>query len=793
MGKLGKCINSSWCLTSLVLLTFAFLTTSLLSGCGGGTGSHSTPVKMPELGKVLEKVEARITAKAGVKAVLPNGTRFEVPQSTAKEEIKVSLIQSAKPDIAVKSELLSDVYYLTAQGRVLAEEDSTLTIHFKPNDLPVGLSAESIRVYSLIDGDILYPVNAVLNAGAQTVTVHHPEVIVLQPPPKWRTLKAVAPPGAKVDLPSTGAPSLQAARTGYVLGKPNLAQTRWENKKEGIRGDIYQQPGQCFSIIFQRQAPVSLAVFVLNSLQEVCDLYNKKYPDSKNNPPFDHLSPDSRMKVYLGDYDGINGEYVPWYNWNGYVQVDVTLGLANQEQLRGTLFHEMFHAVQDVFSNMFMGGNTAHWWYEATAEWSSLDARKLSFTDAVRNEMENNKHFMSIPIEQSKVPDSYPFSLLVYHVEQQHPGYTHEALKSWDTFSGELYKTLVEAGKLGTTYADFVKNIMMNAIPAPGIWAQGFLTEAQQETRLVKRPGTAIGESGQNIQRITAEKERYGDHRFTLIAPPLTTSFYTVGTANITEGRKVNIQLTQQGKPSNNAWLVTSSEASGPQSPPFRLSEAGTAVSGLGQNFGTLWIAVFNPDPNSARQFQLTLKLEKPVKGKTWVPDETRIQPAGAGRRFDTLGTGGTQTIDSSLEKYVYTRWEPAHPERRDLMWNLIPATSEWTETHTFEHTPPPDTLTPGENIKFTVTGHVTYNGPDKGSKKAFIRVSATAKDTATNTGESLYKADGFWEFWVSSGEGPVTKSIILSVPAEITATKTITLRIETAWRVIYRHYIPSK
>jgi hypothetical protein len=42
-----------------------------------------------------------------------------------------------------------------------------------------------------------------------------------------------------------------------------------------------------------------------------------------------------------------------------------------------------------------------------------------------------------------------------------------------------------------------------------------------------------------------------------------------------------------------------------------RLAPGGTSVPGLGKDYATLWVAVFNANPQTERKYELTLTLRK--------------------------------------------------------------------------------------------------------------------------------------------------------------------------------------
>jgi hypothetical protein len=46
----------------------------------------------------------------------------------------------------------------------------------------------------------------------------------------------------------------------------------------------------------------------------------------------------------------------------------------------------------------------------------------------------------------------------------------------------------------------------------------------------------------------------------------------------------------------------------------LRLFPEGRSVPGLGRDYATLWVAVFNPDPHTEKKYDLTLSLKQSAK-----------------------------------------------------------------------------------------------------------------------------------------------------------------------------------
>lgn len=266
---------------------------------------------------------------------------------------------------------------------------------------------------------------------------------------------------------------------------------------------------------------------------------------------------------------------------------------------------------------------TAQWWLAAWARWSGWK-NSLNFGDAVKEELGKYPYLLSVPIQQSPQHEdgllAYGYSILMEHVEKNKPGCVGNALNSLKAgqtrpVGDQLYDYLVAEGRVAETYPEFVKNVLLSALPEPAVWFQARILESKDDTRVLQRPTTRIGDADQSGQRLATDGQRFTEHRFTATVAPLTTRFFLLS-ADIKEARGVDVRITLEGAASSNGWLVTIPSAGKASSKmeAHRVTEGGSALPGLGKDYSTLWIAVFNDDPAREKTYELGITLKKDAK-----------------------------------------------------------------------------------------------------------------------------------------------------------------------------------
>ncbi len=265
----------------------------------------------------------------------------------------------------------------------------------------------------------------------------------------------------------------------------------------------------------------------------------------------------------------------------------------------------------------------AQWWVSAWARWTSWKS-SISFNDAVKQELQKYSYILSVPIQKSTDYEegllAYGYSILLEFAEKQNPGLVNKALNSLKTFAPgpgksvgtHLYDFLVTEGRLVELYPEFVKNVLVAAVPEPGLWTQARILESTVETRVFTHPTPRIGDTEHNSQRLTQDRQRFTDHRFQVAMAPLTARFFAIA-GDLREPRSIDVKLMDGRSDSDQAWLLTMPPAGRAdlKSELLRLAPEGTSVPGLGRDYATLWVAVFNTETAAEKKYELALGLRK--------------------------------------------------------------------------------------------------------------------------------------------------------------------------------------
>src|SRR5437867_4279903 len=273
----------------------------------------------------------------------------------------------------------------------------------------------------------------------------------------------------------------------------------------------------------------------------------------------------------------------------------------------------------------------AQWWVSAWARWTQWKGT-LAFDAAVKEELGKYNYVLSVPIQKSTDYEegllSYGYSILLDHIERRFSGFVNKALNSLKTFQpgaagapksvgAHLYNVLVNEGRLQEIYPEFVKSVLLAAVPEPGLWTHARILESTTETRIFTHPSNRIGDPEHNSQRLTQERQRFADHRFPVVVAPITARFFAIA-ADLREPRSIDVKLADGRSDSDHAWLMTMPPVGRAdlKSEILRLFPEGTSVPGLGRDYATLWVAVFNPDPNTEKKYELTLSLKQSAATK---------------------------------------------------------------------------------------------------------------------------------------------------------------------------------
>ena len=266
---------------------------------------------------------------------------------------------------------------------------------------------------------------------------------------------------------------------------------------------------------------------------------------------------------------------------------------------------------------------TAQWWLAAWARWSGWK-NSLRFPEAVREELSKYPHMLSVPVQESPEHEegllAYGYSILLDHVEREKPGAIGSALNALKTGQAEpvgaqLYTYLVAQGRLHETYPDFIKNVLVAAVPEPGPWLQARIIHSNDDTRVFQRPSLRVGETQQTARRYLADSQRFREHKFVGTLGPLTTRFFMIQ-ADLNDAHRVDARLTVDNASSDSALLLAL-PAGKTGKPDVRRFEAHeTPVMGLGRDYRAVWFAIFNADPARRADFELGLTLRKDTRSR---------------------------------------------------------------------------------------------------------------------------------------------------------------------------------
>src|SRR5437870_5705965 len=184
--------------------------------------------------------------------------------------------------------------------------------------------------------------------------------------------------------------------------------------------------------------------------------------------------------------------------------------------------------------------------------------------------------------------------------------------KAAPSVGAHLYKFLIDEARLAEQYPEFVKSVLLAAVPEPGLWTQARILESATETSIFTHPSPRVGDPDHTTQRLTNDRQRFADHRFPVTLAPLTVRFFAVA-ADFREPREMDVKLKEGRAECIDAWLLTIPPVGRAdlKSEVVRLVPEGSSVPALGRDCATLWVAVFNPDPKAEKKYELSLTLKK--------------------------------------------------------------------------------------------------------------------------------------------------------------------------------------
>lgn len=525
-------------------------------------------------------------------------------------------------------------------------------------------------------------------------------------------------------------------------------------------GEVYAAPGQVFKVVFKQPGSRDFAKFVADTLQKAWETYNADFARDDGKAPLGWLSPANRMEVQLVPIGGGINAYYQFLSWNGYIQVDPGIGEKDLPGLRITLCHELFHALQDAYSNMMVSGNRAHWWFEASAEWAGLKYGSPYTADQARDEMLRYKYFLSLPVQESeKYEDrlmAYAFAMMVEHAETKSPGYVRRALNGSAVTSRAFYEELVKASNFPETFPEYVGTYLKVGFSNPGLWTTARVVESEGETRIY-RAGEALGSQEEaHPERISDDKQRAAPLTFParVELPPLTARLYAVSTTGLKQARTLTVRLRQPSLsgpvPSDRAVVLKVPPSPSPASW-SRLSGGTAKIQGLGKDLSEVCVAVVNPDPWLPMTYELELALDKDLTpGVEFLLDPPAFETMnGETRQWQDGPNGATPTSKWKVEPEGL--WFDSTQDRFHLE-------ASWTK--------PPQSLKQGDSFLMDIT--LTVDGA-RGAELQFSPMGPMAEWEleALNPGPEVRKA-GFNAYVLSLPPGKGRRSASVRVKVSL-------------------------
>lgn len=271
-----------------------------------------------------------------------------------------------------------------------------------------------------------------------------------------------------------------------------------------------------------------------------------------------------------------------------------------------------------------LAADGARWWVGARAGWESLAQRGVPAAEAMRETLKRFPHLLSVPLARSDEYESGRLSegygILLQRLEKEEPGFVRGALtrinpqlagrKIDERFplGQELYQYIVAEGRLYKTFPELLRDVLVHALPEPGLWLQGTITETDGATTIVTHPEEPGGRR-EEVRTLTTVAERAATHTFSITTGPLTARIFSVQASELTRAADVEIQLKENGTPTDRAWIVVT-PVTGKAEPPRKHRAGGTKIEHLGTQQRAVWVAAFNSDPNADKTYEVTVSLK---------------------------------------------------------------------------------------------------------------------------------------------------------------------------------------
>ena len=570
--------------------------------------SQETVARSIDFGTILSKTSVK--AAPGTATTLNNGKiHVELYPDTLESEVELSILKGRLPT-PIDDLIGKDIVYLTVDRKPTTPGDYKLLL---PLDLaPDTVADEDLQVYLYHKGRFLEPVDAQIDLVAGVAIVNRPDATVLNVPSVL--LPEPYDTGAGVTGVSGAAAVIrEAPEAGYLIGASGLAPP---GCVLGAPGETHKTAGHAFKLFIYTQTSCDFAKHVSNELQDALNLYRSQaqYNHADGKPTLNHLTPAKPMVVYLVDHESINAWYSVW-SWNGYINVSVPLGMADLDKLRDTLFHEMFHAVQDDHTNMSLGGIAALWWYEATAEWAGRVATGMDLPTLAALYFRDEPTFLAIPIQQATRFIAYAYGTMIYPAEAAKNGYVGDALKSWNVRSTALYDDLASTAGLQSGYGDWLRALFGSGAVSQVPWTSGGLFERETVTTIF-RPATDEPGAATTPTNLTNNSERYQPHLFRNTIAPLTARFLQIRVLNgLAADRDLSISMQSGGQEWQHAWIIRFNQTGlDGNVPVYRTTfekplVGGTVIENVSAD-DYLLLAVYNPDTKTGRTIDTRLQLQ---------------------------------------------------------------------------------------------------------------------------------------------------------------------------------------
>jgi len=76
----------------------------------------------------------------------------------------------------------------------------------------------------------------------------------------------------------------------------------------------------------------------------------------------------------------------------------------------------------------------------------------------------------------------------------------------------------------------------------------------------------------------------------------------------------VGVKISNDGAPCDSGWVAGVPSGARGKTEAKRITDEGTHMPGLGKDFSAVWIALFNPDPDADRRYEVSVFLRKDTK-----------------------------------------------------------------------------------------------------------------------------------------------------------------------------------